>query len=170
MESRGIVPAAVCPSCRRVLSGMSRCPDDGSLLDASRLLPAVVRDRYRLLSVLGEGGMGTVFLAEDLRLPSEVAIKIVRLDLNADPGIRLRFVREANTLARLSNPGVTALFDAGELDDGSLYLVMERLRGRDLGSVLAGDGRGTPAQVAELADRRGPPSPQPTGPGSYTGT
>jgi serine/threonine protein kinase len=46
-----------------------------------------------------------------------VAIKIVRLDLNADPGLRLRFVREANTLARLSHPGVTALFDAGELDE-----------------------------------------------------
>ena len=151
MKSRGVVPAAVCPRCRRVLSEVARCPDDGSPLDASRLLPAVVRERYRLLSVLGEGGMGTVFLAEDLRLPREVAIKIVRLDLNADPGIRLRFVREANTLARLSHPGVTALFDAGELDDGSLFLVMERLRGRDLGSVLASEGRGTPVQVAELA-------------------
>ncbi len=155
MESRGIVPAAVCPRCRRVFSETSRCPDDGTPLDASRLLPAVVRERYRLLSVLGEGGMGTVFLAEDLRLPREVALKIVRLDLNADPGIRLRFVREANTLARLSHPGVTALFDAGELDDGSLYLVMERLRGRDLGSVLAREGRGTPSQVAEVAAQAG---------------
>ncbi len=155
MESRGVVPAAVCPRCRRVLSGTPRCPDDGSPLDASRLLPAVVRDRYRLLSVLGEGGMGTVFLAEDLRLPREVAIKIVRLDLTADPGIRLRFVREANTLARLSHPGITALFDAGELDDGSLYLVMERLRGRDLGSLLASEGRGTPAQVGEVARQAG---------------
>ncbi|MFN7987371.1 MAG: protein kinase [Thermoanaerobaculia bacterium] len=155
MESRGIVPAAVCPRCRRVLSGTERCPDDGAPLDASRLLPAVVRERYRLLSVLGEGGMGTVFLAEDLRLPREVAIKIVRLDLGADPGIRLRFVREANTLARLSHPGITALFDAGELEDGSLYLVMERLRGRDLGSLLAAEGRGTPAQVGEVARQAG---------------
>ncbi|HYN40690.1 MAG TPA: serine/threonine-protein kinase, partial [Thermoanaerobaculia bacterium] len=155
MKSRGVIPAAVCPRCRRVLSEVARCPDDGTPLDASRLLPAVVRDRYRLLSVLGEGGMGTVFLAEDLRLPREVAIKIVRLDLNADPGIRLRFVREANTLARLSHPGVTALFDAGELDDGSLFLVMERLRGRDLGSVLASEGRGTPAQVGEVARQAG---------------
>jgi serine/threonine protein kinase len=155
MESRGVVPAAVCPRCRRVLSQLTRCPDDDTPLDASRLLPAVVHERYRLLSVLGEGGMGTVFLAEDLRLPREVAIKIVRLDLNADPGVRLRFVREANTLARLSHPGVTALIDAGELDDGSLYLVMERLHGRDLGSVLAREGRGTPAQVAEVARQAG---------------
>ncbi|MBK9372480.1 MAG: protein kinase [Holophagales bacterium] len=155
MKSRGVVPAAVCPRCRRVYSEVVRCPDDGTPLDASRLLPAVIRDRYRLLCVLGEGGMGTVFLAEDLRLPREVAIKIVRLDLHADPGIRLRFVREANTLARLSHPGVTALFDAGELDDGSLFLVMERLRGRDLGSVLAKDGRGRPAQVAEVACQAG---------------
>ena len=155
MQSRGVVPAAVCPRCKRVLSEVTRCPDDGTPLDASRLLPAIVRERYRLLSVLGEGGMGTVFLAEDLRLPREVAIKIVRLDLTADPGIRLRFVREANTLARLSHPGVTALFDAGELDDGSLYLVMERLRGRDLGSILAHEGRGTPAQVADVALQAG---------------
>ncbi len=155
MKSRGVVPAGVCPRCRRVLSEVTRCPDDGTPLDASRLLPAVVRDRYRLLSVLGEGGMGIVFLAEDLRLPREVAIKIVRLDLNADPGIRLRFVREANTLARLSHPGVTALFDAGELDDGSLFLVMERLRGKDLGGLMACEGRGTPAQVGEVARQAG---------------
>ncbi len=155
MKSRGVVPAAVCPRCRRIFSEAARCPDDGAPLDASRLLPAIVRERYRLLSVLGEGGMGTVFLAEDLRLPREVAIKVVRLDLNADPGIRLRFVREANTLARLSHPGVTALFDAGELDDGSLFLVMERLRGRDLASVLAGRGRGTPGEVADLARQAG---------------
>lgn len=155
MESRGVVPASVCPRCRRVLSGTARCPDDGTPLDASRLLPAVVRDRYRLLSVLGEGGMGTVFLAEDLRLPREVAIKIVRLEKTDDPGVRLRFVREANTLARLSHPGVTSLFDAGELDDGSLFLVMERLRGRDLGSLLAREGRGTPSQVAEVVRQAG---------------
>lgn len=155
MIGRGVEPASVCPSCRRVLSGTARCPDDGSLLDSSRLLPAVVQDRYRLISVLGEGGMGTVFLAEDLRLPREVAIKVVRLDGTADPSARLRFVREANTLARLSHPGVTSLFDTGELDDGSLYIVMERLRGRDLGTVLAREGRGAPAQVAEVARQAG---------------
>ncbi len=155
MKGRGVSPAAVCPRCRRVFAEAKRCPEDGTPLDASRLLPAVVHERYRLLSVLGEGGMGTVFLAEDMRLPREVAIKVVRLDLNADPGIRLRFVREANTLARLSHPGVTALFDAGELDDGSLFLVMERLHGSDLGAFLARDGRGTPAQVAEVARQAG---------------
>ncbi len=155
MKGRGIAPAAVCPRCRRVFAEAIRCPDDGAPLDASRLLPAVVNERYRLVSVLGEGGMGTVYLAEDLRLPREVAIKVVRLDLNADPGIRLRFVREANTLARLSHPGVTALFDAGELDDGSLYLVMERLHGADLARFLARDGRGAPGQVARLAEQAG---------------
>lgn len=155
MESRGVVPASVCPRCRRVFAGMARCPDDGAPLDASRLLPAVVRERYRLLSVLGEGGMGTVFLAEDLRLSREVAVKVLRLERNDDPGVRPRFVREATTLARLSHPGVTSLFDAGELEDGSLFLVMERLRGRDLGNLLSCDGRGTPAQVAEVVKQAG---------------
>ena len=155
MVRDGVVPAAVCPRCRRVVAGADRCPDDGSAVDASRLLPSVVQERYRLESVLGEGGMGTVYLAEDLRLPRQVALKLVRLDLNADPGIRLRFVREANTLARISHPGVTALFDAGELRDGSLFLVMERLCGRDLAAILTRDGRGTPAQVAELARQAG---------------
>jgi len=155
MERRGVAPAAVCPRCRKVFAGAARCPGDGAALDASRLLPSIVSGRYRLVSVLGEGGMGTVFLAEDVKLPREVALKIVRLDLNADPGIRLRFVRESNTLARLSHPGITALFDAGELDDGSLFLVMERLRGRDLGSVLAREGRGAPADVGALASQAG---------------
>jgi len=150
MERKGVVPAAVCRTCRRVVAGEARCPDDGTPLDA-QLLPSVVRGRYRLVSLLGEGGMGTVFSAEDLRLPREVAIKIVRPDRSADAGMRPRFLREAGTLARLSHPGITALFDVGELPDGALFLVMERLRGRDLGSLLAAEGRGAPGDVAEVA-------------------
>lgn len=150
MERKGVVPAAVCRACRRVVAGSNRCPDDGTLLDP-QLLPSVVRDRYRLVQLLGEGGMGTVFAAKDLRLPREVAIKIVRPDRMADAGMRPRFLREAGTLARLSHPGVTSLFDVGELPDGALFLVMERLRGRDLGSLLAAEGRGAPVEVAEVA-------------------
>lgn len=150
MERKGVVPASVCRTCLRVVAGEARCPDDGTPLDA-QLLPSVIRGRYRLVSLLGEGGMGTVLAAEDLRLPREVAIKIVRPDRSADAGTRPRFLREAGTLARLSHPGITALFDVGELPDGALFLVMERLRGRDLGSLLAAEGRGAPAEVAEVA-------------------
>ena len=169
MKSRGVIPAAVCPRCRRVFSEVARCPDDGTPLDSSRLLPAVVRDRYRLLSVLGEGGMGTVFLAEDLRLPREVAIKIVRLDLNADPGIRLRFVREANTLARLSHPGrhgAVRCRRAGR----RLALPRHGAPARQGPRKPPGQRGGTPAQVGESLARPGRHWRRRIGPGSCTAT
>jgi serine/threonine protein kinase len=65
--------------------------------------------------------------------------------------MKARFEREARTIARISHPGVIALFDSGELPDGTAFLVMEKLRGHDLACFLAECGPGTPRQVALLA-------------------
>lgn len=64
---------------------------------------------------------------------------------------RYRFEREARTIARISHPGVIALFDSGELPDGTAFLVMEKLKGHDLAHFLEECGPGTPRQVALLA-------------------
>jgi serine/threonine protein kinase len=69
--------------------------------------------------------------------------------------MRLRLEREAQTVARISHPGVVALFDSGELEDGSRFLVMELLTGADLDRILRQHGRGRPEQVASLIRQAG---------------
>jgi len=156
MERRGIVTLRVCPRCQRCYgSNATTCEADGRPLEAPRLLPHRLLDRYRLDRVLGEGGMGTVFLARDERLDREVAIKVIRPERFDDPASRVRFEREAHTIARISHPGVVALHDSGTLPDGSAFLVMERLHGLDLGAVLDRYGRGAPRQIARLARQGG---------------
>ncbi len=153
MHQRGIATVALCPQCGRCFphaEDARPCPDDGTPLDSSRLLPLRLNDRYRLERLLGEGGMGTVFRAYDERLARDVAVKIIRSEYLNDAAMRFRLEREARTVARIRHPGVIALYDSGEIDDGSAYLVMELLGGRDLADVLADFGPGTPAQVAAL--------------------
>src|SRR6478672_8226668 len=92
--------------------------------------------RYELGALLGHGGMGTVREAVDRRLGRSVAVKILRADLAEQPRARRRFETEAHAAARLAHPNVVMVFDSGE-DDGSPFLVMERLPGRTLADELA---------------------------------
>jgi serine/threonine protein kinase len=151
MREQGVPAAKVCPRCGRCYEEVALlCAVEGSPLDGSRLLPFRMNGRYRMERLLGEGGMGSVFAAHDERLKRSVALKVIRAELLNDPQVRFRLEREARTLAQLQHPSVIALFDSGELDDGSAFLVMELLSGRDLKEVLQASGPGTPAQVAEL--------------------
>ncbi len=151
MHERGIETISICPKCRSCYGpGMRSCPADGTVLQENVLLPYRVGGRYRLLRLLGEGGMGTVFKAADERLGRDVAVKILNPQHLTDAALRFRLEREAQTIARIHHPGVVALFDTGELDDGSAYLVMEYLQGSDLAELLSSQGAGTPRQVASL--------------------
>lgn len=151
MHARGIATAQVCPLCGRCFDHNAvSCTADGSRLDASRLLPYLVADRYRLERLVGQGGMGTVFAARDERLGRDVAVKLIRHEQLGSSESLLRLKREAEIVARIPHPGVVALFDTGELEDGSVYLVMELLRGADVGDLLERYGNGTPRQVARL--------------------
>ena len=95
-----------------------------------------VGGRYRLLGLLGEGGMARVFDAYDERLERRVAVKILRPDTAALAGMARRFQQEARLAARLVHPNIVAVLDFGE--EGSLsYLVMERLSGRTLRDEIA---------------------------------
>ncbi|SOD65934.1 serine/threonine protein kinase [Streptomyces zhaozhouensis] len=105
----------------------------------------IIDGRYRLGRQLGEGAMGTVWEALDLRLERQVAVKVVGSSaVGRDPRARERFEREAKLLAGLSSPFIVTVHDVGETDFGDgdlgqsvLYLVMERLHGRSLEAVLA---------------------------------
>lgn len=83
---------------------------------------------YQIRGVIGEGGMGVVYLAERADLGSSAAIKILR-DAWLSPARRDRFASEQRTLAQLSHPCITRLFDADTLPDGTPYLVMEYVEG-----------------------------------------
>jgi serine/threonine-protein kinase len=97
---------------------------------------SVLAGKYRIVRLLGEGGMGTVFEGRHLELDQPVAIKVLRRELAADPEAVTRFSREARAASSLRSPHVAKIFDVGRLDDERPYIVMEYLDGSDLGAVL----------------------------------
>ncbi len=93
-------------------------------------LTAALADRYRIERELGEGGMATVYLAEDLKHDRKVAIKVLRPELAAVIGAE-RFLAEIKTTANLQHPHILPLFDSGEAD-GFLFYVMPYVEGESL--------------------------------------
>ena len=91
--------------------------------------------RYRVVRLLGEGGMGVVYEGHDDRLDRPVAIKVIRGEVLADPAIRERFRREARTAARVNHPNICALYEYDEAE-GQPFLVMELLSGEPLSKRL----------------------------------
>ncbi|MEZ4315509.1 MAG: serine/threonine-protein kinase [Polyangiaceae bacterium] len=108
----------------------------------------IVGGRYRIERLLGEGGMGTVFLARDLRLDIEVALKHVRADIVC-PETRRRLLAEARAAARVSHPSAVRVLDVIVGDHESPFLVMELLRGRPLSDALL-DGLFPPETAVRL--------------------
>jgi serine/threonine-protein kinase len=95
----------------------------------------VVAGKYRIESVIGEGGMGAVFAATHTVTEKRVALKWMRPDLVGQHGAVQRFMREAQAAGRLNHPNVVDIYDIGE-HDGSPFLVMEYLQGEPLGAAL----------------------------------
>ncbi len=106
--------------------------------------------RYRLVEVLGRGGMGTVWHAHDPQLERDVALKVINPALGQDAEFRERFRREAVVLSRMDSAHVVAVFDHGE-QDGAPYLVTQLVRGGDLSGVLRSRGALEPAYAVDLA-------------------
>ena len=120
------------------------------LLSRSRDWPVIPDGKYRIESLLGRGGMGTVYAARDLALDRPVAIKVIRSELVPDPAARERFVNEARTLARLTHRSIVRVFSCGAMADGAPYLVMELVRGVDLARELAAEGPLEPARAVRI--------------------
>ncbi|MES1189433.1 MAG: protein kinase [Myxococcales bacterium] len=96
----------------------------------------VIGGRYRLEKQLGSGGMGTVWQASDPTLRRMVAIKVMSASGAASPELSARFLQEAQLLAQVTDDHVVQVFDTGTLPDGSPYIVMQQLQGRDLADLL----------------------------------
>jgi serine/threonine-protein kinase len=97
----------------------------------------IVAGKYRLLDVIGEGGMGVVYLAEHSLIEKRVALKVLRAEYSAKPDVVRRFQQEAISASRIKHPNVLDVFDFGQLEDGSFFLAMEYLQGRDLAAELS---------------------------------
>jgi serine/threonine protein kinase len=110
------------------------------MAEATPLAPgAVLGGRYRLLELIGSGGMATVWLAEDRTLDRRVAIKALSETLLVDPAYVARFEREARIAAGLLHPNLVKVFDYGSGEERP-YLVMEHVEGPTLAALIAGEG------------------------------
>ena len=100
----------------------------------------VIARKYRLVRLLGEGGMGAVWLADNITLDVQVAIKLIRREI-ATAETSERLLQEARAAARLGHPSIVRVFDFGETEQEDPYIVMEVLHGESLGSILSRKGR-----------------------------
>lgn len=114
-------------------------------------LGQVIDDKYRIVKLIGEGGMGAVFAGENLRIKRRVAIKVLHAATAADGESVARFEREAQAAGCIGNDHILEVLDLGSLPDGSRYMVMEFLDGQPLSDRIEQNGRLTPAQIYPIA-------------------
>jgi eukaryotic-like serine/threonine-protein kinase len=107
---------------------------------SSRPSLQVVAGRYQLLRKIGNGGMGAVYLAKQIGVGNQVALKFLPAHLSDDPQLRKRFEREAALNLEVNHPGAAQLLDAGTDADGQLYLAFEYVEGDDLSTLLDREG------------------------------
>lgn len=108
-----------------------------------------INDRYQIIRMIGEGGMANVYLAHDIILDRNVAVKILRGDLADDEKFVRRFQREAIAASSLSHPNIVEMYDVGE-DDGSYFIVMEYVEGKTLKSLIKRRGSLTIPEVIDI--------------------
>ncbi|MDC3957964.1 serine/threonine-protein kinase [Polyangium jinanense] len=142
-----------CPACDKCFSGEVRfCPYDGDALidapdwnpNADPLIGQIIDSRYEVVSVLGEGGTGSVYEVRHTTLGRRFALKVLRADIARDAQIVTRFIQEAKAAAAIGHPNIVAVSDFGEvvpdksapLSSKVPYFVMELLTGSSLASVL----------------------------------
>ena len=119
----------------------------------SRFLPGtLLAERYRIVSLLGKGGMGEVYRADDLTLEQPVALKFLPEAVSGNEGALTRFKNEVRVARQVSHPNVCRVYDVGEID-GHMFLSMEYVDGEDLGSLLRRIGR-LPADKAIEISRK----------------
>ena len=118
--------------------------------EASIQSGALLAGKYKVLDLLGQGGMGAVYLAENVDIGRQVAIKVLKPELAADPSSLARFKQEARAAAAIGHPGIVEILDLGVLPDGGAFIVMERLVGQTLRELLAAQGSLTPGEAASV--------------------
>jgi len=138
-----------CPACDHVnVDGARYCAKCGALMpvanmdDNDALIGQVVGGRYRVTGLLGEGGMGRVYTAEQQMGTAvrKVAVKTLLQEFSKDPQVVARFMRECGTVVELEHPNTIKFFDFGQTDQGDLYIAMEFVDGEPLADVIENEG------------------------------
>jgi predicted Ser/Thr protein kinase len=134
--------SAKSPRPQRPSSSPSRPPSSSAYaLNDGRFLPGrLLAGRYRIVALLGKGGMGEVYRADDLTLGQPVALKFLPEEASRDEGLLERFRNEVRLARRVSHPNVCRVYDVGEID-GNTFFTMEYVDGEDLASLLRRIGR-----------------------------
>ena len=109
----------------------------------------VIAGKYVVQGIIGRGGVGIIAAARHVTLRQLVALKFLRPEIESDPEVVRRFVREAQAAAQIRSEHVARVMDAGTLEDGTVFLVFEHLVGRDLARVLREDG---PLSIPDAVD------------------
>ncbi|HTR79442.1 MAG TPA: serine/threonine-protein kinase, partial [Gemmatimonadaceae bacterium] len=146
----------ICPQCGSEYGAEQRfCQKDGSPLRPVRgddpLIGQVLADRYQILEVIGEGGMGRVYLAEHVRMGRRSALKVINPSLAVTAEAISRFNREASNASRINHPNVAQIYDFGETPDGILYLAMEFIEGETLTTIIEREGAIPLGQAGQIA-------------------
>jgi serine/threonine-protein kinase len=150
----------ICHTCQQTYSDdVEFCPHDGARLalqatETEVQLAAGLARRYRIVRRLGQGGMGTVFLVEQIGVGNRlVAIKVLNGKLLDDPDFLLRFQNEAASTGRIHHPNVVTIYESAQADDGTPYIAMEFLEGESLRQVLQQRGALPVTEVAEILEQ-----------------
>src|ERR671922_2927862 len=113
---------------------------------------AKLGDRYEILELLGEGGMGTVYKARDTELDRLIALKVIRPDLARNPSILQRFKQELVLARQVTHRNVVRIYDLGEAE-GLKFITMEYIEGEDLRSLLRREGKLPVAQAVKVTEQ-----------------
>jgi len=128
-------------------------PTEVSTPEPRALVGKTIKGRYRLLSVVGEGGMGAVYAAEHTEIGRRVAVKLVHAVHAGNPQIVWRLKQEARATGAIESEHVVQVLDAGEDEEHGLFVVMELLAGEDLEQRLSRETRLLPEEALRIADQ-----------------
>lgn len=141
----------LCPRCGRCYApDETQCELDEQKLVPESGVPRIIEDKYIITRLLGRGGMGSVYLANQKRLNRNVAIKVLLAHLVGSSSMRMRFEREARIVARLRHPAIVTIHDFGVLTSGHAYLVMEYLDGETLRKTILSGAQSVDATLSIL--------------------
>ena len=147
----------ICPECEErstqlvcQLCNLKTIPTSALVQEADPLLGQILAGQYKIVDVLGQGGMGTVYRGTQVSIDRTVAIKLISKEFSTDLESIKRFQREAKITSKLTHPNTIRLYDFGLTDDGLPYLVMELLEGRELADELAESGRVSLGRAVEV--------------------
>jgi tRNA A-37 threonylcarbamoyl transferase component Bud32 len=134
-----------CPTCNGRFNEGTFCPKDGTALlpdgeQKQTMIGQVIGGRYRLSKLLGQGGMGEVYLAQHIHITKKVAVKLLHPEIGSNQEAVARFRQEAQSASSIGHDNIVTIDDFGTMPDGRVYLCMEFLQGQAMSDLMQAPG------------------------------